>query len=291
MLSMTGYGRGSAVLGRTQVIVEARSVNHRFLDVKLRLSGALADHGALVEDCVRRCMERGRVEVGARIETEANTRGALNEALIRATFHQLRSLRDELSPHEPLPWSLLVAMPELFTSAQLGAPEQVAAALEQATESACAQLSAMHAKEGEKLRQDLLGRLERARNIVGEVQTRSLDLVERCRTRLFDRLSRVCLPGGGSVDRERLEQEVVMYADRSDISEELTRMQSHFEHFSGLLCEGPGAVGRRLDFLLQEMGRETNTLGSKAASVETTPLVVELKAELERMREQVQNVL
>jgi uncharacterized protein (TIGR00255 family) len=286
---MTGYGSAEAELGNGRLIVEVRAVNHRFLDPRVRVPSAFADHAGLVEEVVRRRLGRGRVEASVRVEGGAIGAATLDRARARDAYRALSELRDELRPEEPVPLALLGAVPGLFVEQGGPAPEETRAALASATERACEALDAMRRREGEALAKALGAHLTELRRAAAEVKVRCPEVIESYRARLRERLERLLEGGAWQLDPGRLEHEVALFADKSDVTEELERLTSHCAQFEELLGQS-GQIGRKLDFLLQEMGREVNTLGSKSADVHLVRLVVELKAEIERLREQVQNV-
>jgi uncharacterized protein (TIGR00255 family) len=290
MLSLTGYGVGSASLGASRLRAELRSVNHRFLDLKVRLPHVLADQAGQVDELLRDRLSRGRIELTVRIEGGGLGQGALDVDRARAAFVALTALRDELAPGEPVPLALLASVPELFTDAATAPdPEAAAAAVRGAVSDACASLEAMRAAEGAKLASDFEDRLTAMEALVERIRPATTRMVQAYRERLHARIQTL-VEGKVALDPGRLEHEVALFADRADVTEELTRLGSHCAQFRALL-RAPGAVGRKLEFLLQEMGREVNTTGAKVGELDVTHLVLELKAELERMREQVQNVL
>ncbi len=288
---MTGYGSGEAPLGEGRLVVDVRAVNHRFLDVRVRLPAEIGEHAGLAEEVARRRLGRGRVEVGGRFEGAAVSPPRLDTARARAAFEQLAALRDELAPDEPLPLGLLSAVPDLFATESGPPGEETRAAVEAATEAACAAVSEMRRREGEALGADLRERLVRIRAHAAHLRERAPEVVDAYRRKLGERLERMLRETRVELDAGRVEHEVVLFADRADVTEELTRLSSHCDQVAELLEGEPAAVGRRLDFLLQEMNRETNTIGAKSSDADITRTVVEMKAELERIREQVQNVL
>jgi uncharacterized protein (TIGR00255 family) len=213
---------------------------------------------------------------------------ALDVDRARSAYQALCKLRDELSPNSDVPLSLLTAVPDLFAPATERERETMRAACKEAFERAAVALEGMRGEEGRALAEDLRGRLEAVRRAADGITARAPLLVELYQKRLKQRLGRL-VGGDLPVDPGRLEQEIALLADRSDVTEELTRLSSHCTQFEALF-DSREACGRRLDFLLQEMVREVNTIGSKAQDAEVAHLVVEAKSELERMREQVQNV-
>ncbi|MBK8168772.1 MAG: YicC family protein [Sandaracinaceae bacterium] len=290
---MTGYGLGEAPHLNGLIVVEVRAVNHRYIDVRVRLPQGSGDISPAVESYVRQRLERGRIEVAIRAEGDAVPRLALDTKRARDAYHQLTALRDELSPSDPVPLALLASVPDLFT-VNVSAPysDELRNALAIAMERACNQVVAMRAREGDALAQDLQSRLQTLLTTVSRVKLRVPQVVASYHKRLGERIDALLQARGHTSDAGRLEQELALFADRSDITEELTRFASHCEQFVDLLKASESSqIGRRLDFLLQEMGREVNTLGAKSADTDISRAVVDLKAELERMREQVQNVV
>jgi len=287
---MTGHGVGAAPLRTGRVEVEIRSVNHRYLEVRSRVPPELAEHTPLIEDIARRLLVRGRIEIAVRTEGEAFDEPILDATRARAAFEQLVALRDALSPRDPVPLGLLASVPELFVAR--GRPDNslVRAALTQAMELACEGVQSMRQREGAALTQDFESRLGRLIELVVAIELRSPMVVAAMRRRLQERIEKLVSPSFPMDDR-RLELEVVIFADRSDVTEECTRLRSHAEQFRAMLVDDDTVTGRRLDFLLQEMARESNTIGQKSADAELARTVVDLKTEIERLREQVQNIL
>ncbi len=289
MRSMTGFGLGEAPLGAGKLAVEIRGVNHRFLDVRVRVPRELGDLAAFVEQVAREKLTRGRYEVAIRVDGVALGAPVLDRDRARAAFRALCELRDEIAPGSDVPLSLLGAMPDLFASTVDREIDRVRDAARAAFDRATSALDGMRSREGAALRDDLVKRLERVRRLGKEIERRAPEVIEIHRRRLRDRAERLRVATDIDLDAARLEQEIAMFAERSDICEELTRLESHGAQFSSLLASDD-AIGRRLDFLLQEMAREVNTVGAKSPDAQIAHAIVEMKAEIERMREQVQNV-
>jgi uncharacterized protein (TIGR00255 family) len=289
MRSMTGFGLGEAQLQTGKLSVEIRGVNHRFLDVRVRLPRELTDLTTFVEQLAREKLTRGRYEVALRMEGAVLGAPVIDRERARAAYRALCELRDELAPGSEVPLSVLGAIPDLFVSSVEREIERLHAATRTAFEAAIVTLDGMRRKEGAALRDDLVRRLERVKTLAREVERRAPEVIEAHRKRLRDRAERLRASTELDVDAARLEQEIAMFAERSDVCEELTRLDSHCAQFASLLqAEEP--IGRRLDFLLQEMAREANTVGAKSPDAPIAHAIVEVKAEIERMREQVQNV-
>jgi uncharacterized protein (TIGR00255 family) len=286
---MTGFGLGEAQLATGKLAVEIRGVNHRFLDVRVRLPRELADLATFVEQLAREKLTRGRYEVAVRVEGPALGAPAIDRDRARAAYKALCELRDELAPGSEVPLSVLGAMPDLFVSTVEREIERLHGSTRTAFEAAIAALDGMRRKEGAALRDDLVRRLDRVKILAREVEKRAPEVIDAHRKRLRDRAERLRASTELEVDAARLEQEIAMFAERSDVCEELTRLESHCTQFASLL-QTDEPIGRRLDFLLQEMAREANTVGAKSPDAPIAHAVVEVKAEIERMREQVQNV-
>ncbi|MCB9590469.1 MAG: YicC family protein [Polyangiaceae bacterium] len=288
MRSMTGFGFGEADLDGGRVVVEIRSLNHRFLDVRVRLPADLQEQASFLEQLARAELGRGRYDIGVRVEGGAQTR-MFSEERARNVYHSLARLRDELAPGTELPVSVLGQLSHLITASPADTETPVQAALASAMKCALAALQEMRETEGQTLCSELEARLGKAREASQRIAERAPEAIAHQHQRLKERVARLLSDTGVQLDPTRLAQEVALLADKSDITEELVRLDSHFDQFASLL-EDPQAVGRRLDFLLQEMARESNTIGAKSQDAGLSHLVVELKAEVERLREQVQNV-
>lgn len=287
--SMTGFGAGRASRAGEEIDVEVRSVNHKFCEVKVRLPRELAALEVEIGRTVKERLARGGVEVAVRRNA---ARGgvtprvdlALAEEYARA-FEAIRArlgLADAVSLGQILSAEGVVGLEERSTDL-----EAARGAVGLALAAALDQLTAMRGREGEALARDLSGRLDFVEGATAKVEKLAPQSAEHYRVRLHDRIQE--LARGFSPDPARLAQEVVLFADRIDVAEEITRLRSHVAQTRALM-QGGEPAGRKMEFLVQEMHREVNTIGSKSQSAEIAVLVVALKAEVERMREQVQNV-
>jgi uncharacterized protein (TIGR00255 family) len=288
MRSMTGFGSGDFAALGGKVTVEIRAVNHRFLDVRTRMPRELLDLQPLVEHLAREKLGRGRFDVAVRLDGASSSASVLDRARAKAVLAELRALRDDIAPGQDVPFWMIAQVPDVFVSPLARDYETLKQATLTAFERAVVALDEMRRTEGEILGRDLAGRLDRIGALVDDVRAKSPGLVECHRKRLAERAERIRSSLEMAVDPGRLEQEIALFADRIDTTEELLRLTSHVAQFRALL--GGDGVGRKLDFLLQEMARETNTVGAKTPDAPVAHLVVELKAEISRMREQVQNV-
>jgi uncharacterized protein (TIGR00255 family) len=288
MRSMTGFGCGEAELDGHRLTCELRALNHRFLDVRVRMPEDLTSHAFFVEQLAREHLARGRFDVGVRYDDSA-VAPRFSAARARAVYQALLGLRDELAPGSEVPVSALASLPQLLVDAPRASSEGIEQALSTAFGLALERLDEMRRREGEALARELLERVSVLRGLCDQARALCQGAAERQLARLRERVTRLLSEAGGHPDAGRLETELALIADRSDVTEELVRLNSHFEQFSALLgLREP--VGRRMEFLLQEMSREANTLGSKSQDVKLSHLVVDIKSELEKIREQVQNV-
>src|SRR5579871_724086 len=285
---MTGFGRGSADAGERRLRVEIRSVNHRGLDLKIRSSDPDAYCDAEIARAVRGAVERGAITVQIRDEAAAGSAG-LDEGRVRALYEVLERLRQELEIDEPVTLGTVGAFLDSSQGAALSG-EELWEVLRPAVTAALAELAAMRGREGAALAADLGARRARLVELGAHLRARAAALPERFAQRLEERLGgpgRSGLTSG--IDPARLAQEVALMAERLDVSEELVRLDTHLKHLGEILAAG-GAVGRKLDFVIQEIGRELNTVASKAQDAEMAAVVIDAKAELEKLREQAQNV-
>lgn len=288
MRSMTGFGLGEAPLRGGRVSSEVRSLNHRFLELRVRLPPEIADQTFFVEQLCRERLSRGRYDVSVRIDAAALPPFEMDIERARSAFVALQRLRDEVCPESELSLASLATFPAVFVTAGVATPEPLRAALAQSLAAALDSLDEMRAAEGGSLATELLLRLTLMRTLLASLAEQGPALLAAQQGRLGQRLQRL-LGGMEALDPGRLAMEIALLADRCDITEEIVRLESHFDQFQRLL-DANGPSGRKLDFLLQEMARETNTIGAKCQDASLSHLVVSLKAEVERLREQVQNI-
>jgi uncharacterized protein (TIGR00255 family) len=293
--SMTGFAALTREEEQATITVTLRAVNHRFLDLQARLPASLADMETRLRAIVQERIGRGRVEltINLQLRRQPALTVELNEPLMEALAAALEQARAKgvvtgaLQPGDLLRLPQALAIREKAGTNGEGVPEEVRRAVESAVVGAVEELDVMRGREGSFLRQDLDGR----RALVADLVERMAQAAEAGRKTLEARLAdRVRdLGGDGLTEPGAIAQEIVRFVARSDVTEEIVRFRSHLAHWQAL-TEAPEPCGRKLDFLIQEMNREANTIGSKAEGEEAPPIVVALKAELEKMREQVQNV-
>lgn len=289
--SMTGYGKAERTLddGRT-LIVEIRSVNHRYGEISVRLPRHFFAFEQDVKKAVGERLKRGKIEVSIQEETTAALTAVptLNLTLARGYLEAFRTLKESLSLEGEPSLALIAAQRDVFAMKEEPAEEEkVHDALLATVRHAVAVHEEMRKREGGALLEDFLDRRSTLTRLMAQVEKRAPAAVAEHASRLRERLRQ--LLGETSLDEARFVQEVAIMADRSDISEEIVRFSSHLHQFDEALTSGE-PIGRKMDFLLQEMNREINTIGSKANDSVLATVVVELKAELEKIREQVQNV-
>ena len=296
--SMTGYAMVRGEFDGWTIRVSVKSVNHRFLDVKLRIPDSLEPYEHRLRQAVRGRIHRGHLDIHVSVDPGEAAPVHVNRALLRAYVNAAEELREATGAKEELDLVSLLRLPGVITGLASALPEtdeaqeELGKALEIHLQEALGKLDEMRKTEGRHLEEELRTRVahieneaEKVRQLVGKLQPA---FSRRLEARLKDLLN------GTSVDPSRLAQEAALLAERSDISEELDRLRSHLQQFSKLL-DGAGELGKKLDFLLQEMNREANTMLSKTPGVEDEGLAItgsalEIKAEIEKLREQVQNI-
>lgn len=287
---MTGFGRGIAEQGGIRATVDVRSVNHRFLDLKLRGAPLPPAIEEAVGTRVRAAIERGAVAISVHVQrADAASATRIDQAAARRAFDMLAATAAQLGLPGP-DLSLVLAQPGVMvTDDERPDDPPVLAALD----AALAQLDEMRRAEGEALAAELRARHDELTALRATLATLAATVPATLTKRLQERVKRLLdatgTQPGGELEPARLAQEVALLADRADVTEELVRLSSHLDQMRALIA-APGATGRRLDFLVQEIGRELNTIGSKSAVAEISAAIVDGKAVLEKVREQVQNV-
>jgi uncharacterized protein (TIGR00255 family) len=288
---MTGYGSGQAELAGGSLQIELRAVNHRHLDIKVRCPEGL-DASAVIEEVLRASLVRGHVDASLRWEIASARASVIDEARARDVYAALAALSAELAPGRVVPLEAVLAVPGVLVGRGALAPAraELERAARLATQAAVEVLVAMRTREGAALALDLRQRAALLGQRVAWIEAERPRLLLGFRERLLARVAKLLEGTDIAIDASRLTQEVAWLADRSDIVEEIKRLGVHLTELSSSLAGG-GPVGRKLDFLVQELGREINTIGSKANDADIARCVVEMKTELERIREQVQNIL
>ena len=288
--SMTGFGQAESRAVGWRCSAELRSVNGRHLDVRLRLPSGLAPLEEPLKKRVRAACERGNIDGSVTLLPDAGGAPALtvNRPLLAAYRAALQEIAGLLGQGVQVTLGDLLSNRELIQPQSWeGQREAVEALVQAALDEALRGLLRMRETEGAALKAELLARADAVQALAGQAQPLTADLPQQYARRLRDNLEK--LSGGNLPDEERILQEISLFADRCDVSEEFARLHTHLEHLRGLLEQG-GPVGRKFEFLLQELNRETNTLGSKSSDAQVSALVVDMKSEIEKLREQVQNI-
>ena len=287
--SMTGYGRAKSQMEGREIQVEIKSVNHRFLEYAARLPKACGYLEEPLKKLVQSAVSRGKTEVGVTIAAaEDGMEVEVNQSLAEEYVGSLRKLGEQLGLKDDLSLSALIQLPDLFTVRKKEVDEEALKnAVVEAAGLALESFNAMRETEGARLKEDVLSRLNTIEANVGKVEERSPQTVEEYRARLMSKLKEIL--GGAQVDEQRVVMEAAIVADKLAVDEETVRLRSHIQQMRSIL-ELPEPVGRKLDFLVQEMNREANTIGSKAQDVTIARIVVEIKSEIEKIREQIQNI-
>jgi uncharacterized protein (TIGR00255 family) len=290
ILSMTGYGTGSAQKDETTVAVEIRTVNHRFLDLHVRVPREYLFLEGEIQQLVRNALDRGRVDVSVTVQNTGAAAFLIDSNLVRGYLEAAGRLREEFNLQETLDLKTILGLPGILqnrdatSSGDVGILTEL---LKKSVQSALESVLRMRRQEGEALRADMLRNLASVEDRAGSIRQLSVNSAEEYMQKLRDRLAQLLAPG--AVDQQRLAQEAALIADKCDIAEEITRLQSHIEQYRTLV-DSKEKVGKKLDFLLQELQREANTILSKSMNLEVSGHAITIKTDIEKLREQVQNV-
>ena len=288
--SMTGYGRAVETVNGREFTVEIRSVNNRYLDCTVKLPRAVSFAEDAVKQAVKASVSRGKVDVFVTVKSDNgdDTKVSLNRTVVEGYLSAMRQMVSEFGVQDDISVSAISRMPEVFTVEKPEVDEeQLQADLMGVVRKALDGYDAMRTAEGAALDADLRSRGDTILELVCQVETGSEQTVIDYRTRLENKLKEVL--ASTAIDESRILTEAAIFADKIAVDEETVRLRSHLRQMNTML-DGGGAVGRKLDFLLQEMNREANTIGSKCSNVRLARIVVDIKAELEKIREQTQNI-
>lgn len=290
LLSMTGYGSAKGSVEGQEITVELKSVNNRYLDCSVRLPRNFLFAEDTVKQAVSAGVSRGKVDVfvSAQASQDSGTVVSVNEELARGYRDAVARIAETLGLESGLNAFSLARFPDVLTVERRELDkDKAAAALSEITAKAVEEFNAMREREGERLRRDMLGKLETIEGLVSVVEERSPQTVKEYRERLEARLHDIL--ADRSLDEQRVITEAAIFADRTAVDEETVRLRSHIAQFRTMLEEG-SPIGRKMDFLVQEFNRESNTIGSKCSDASLAKVVVDLKSEIEKIREQLQNV-
>jgi uncharacterized protein (TIGR00255 family) len=289
---MTGYGRAEAVLDDQKYIVEIKSLNHRFLEISLRLPASLSALEIEIKKKIGEPLIRGKIDVTIRRDANASAENAhylaLNLSLARNYFDLFTQLKQSLNLQDDIKLGMIAGQKDIFLPVE--SPQDMTTlwqGLSVVLEEAIAGMMDMRRREGEILSQDLLARLDLMAQLINRIEVKAPQVVSEYQKRLTERIRE--LSSGLVVDEARLSQEVAIFAEKSDITEEIVRFRSHIGQFLEML-HSDEAIGRKVDFLIQEMNREVYTIGSKSSDADISRQVIEIKSELAKLREQVQNL-
>ena len=288
--SMTGFGRCEIAEGNRKVTVEMKSVNHRYLDVNIKMPKKLNFFDASIRNLLKEYMQRGKLDMFITYEdTSENSVNVTYHSEVAAEYMTyLRQMAEDFGIDDDVRVSTLSRFPEVFTLDDVEVDEEgIWKILEKAIRGACEGFVQTRITEGENLKNDLIGKLDYMLEQVDFIEEKSPLIIEEYRNRLNERVQEML--GDAKVDSSRIVQEVTIFADKICVDEEMVRLRSHIETMKSLLLEG-GGIGRKLDFLAQEMNREANTTLSKSNDLEISNRGIELKTEIEKVREQIQNI-
>lgn len=287
---MTGYGRGESVLHDRTITVELRAVNNRYLDCSVKIPRLYVFAEETIKSQVQKKVARGKLDVFVTIDSTAADKVAvsLNRPVADGYYAALTQLRDTYDLRDDISVSLLSRFPDVFlVEKEQGDADVIAQDISQVLDLALEDFNAMRTREGAKLAEDVRSKAGNIAALLARVEERSPKTVAEYREKLRQRMEEVL--SNTQLDENRILTEAAIFADKVAVDEETVRLHSHLEQLEDMLAQG-GAIGRKLDFLIQEFNREANTIGSKCSDVEMARLVVEIKGEIEKIREQVQNI-
>lgn len=290
--SMTGFGRGEYSDGKRSVIAEIKTVNHRYADISVKMPKRYSFAEEKIKMLVKEQVKRGKAELSIIVEniTEGDITVNLNMPVAEQYINNLQEIKERYGLTGEIDLKLVSSMPDVLkVLPDVEDEEEVSAVICKAVERAAANLDEMRIREGDRLAEDLLMRGEMIRDIVKKISARAPLVAEEYKDKMESRIQEL-LEGKVDVPEERILIEAAVFADKANITEELVRLDSHMEQLRNFLINSSGTVGKKLDFLVQEMNREANTIGSKANDLEITSLMLETKSEIEKIREQVQNI-
>ena len=288
--SMTGYGRAQQLINGRDITVEIRSVNHRFFEFSTRLPRSMAYLEEMLKGLVHSQVSRGKIDLTLTVLSleEPGAQVLLNRPLAEGYVAALRTLGQQLNVEDDISLSSLARFGDIFVLRKSEVDEdELSEAVKEVATQALEQYLTMRRTEGERLCQDILGRAESILEFVGQVEQRAPMLADQHRERLYQKLCEVL--ENQQVDQQRILTEAAIFAEKTAVDEETVRLRSHLSQLREIIGSG-GQVGRKLDFIVQEMNREANTIGSKAHDIDIAKMVVEIKSEIEKIREQIQNL-
>lgn len=291
--SMTGFGRGEYSDGKRNIIVEIRTVNHRYSDISVRMPRRYTFAEEKIKAAIKETVNRGKMDVSVIVEnlTEDDVTVKLNLPVAKQYYDNLRQLKDEFDVTGDISLQFLSTLPDVMKAApDIEDEEKVTASLIVPVKTAVENLDKMRCIEGEKLAEDLVMRSSLIADMVSEIEKYAPQVAESYMTRLKEKITDL-IGNSASFPEDRILAEAAIFADKSNITEEIVRLKSHLRQLENIISGNKGeTVGKKLDFLVQEMNREANTIGSKANFLDITNTVLDIKSEIEKIREQVQNI-
>ena len=290
--SMTGFGRGEYSDGKRSIIAEIKTVNHRYSDINVKMPKRYSFAEEKIKSAVKQKIKRGKAEISIMVEnlTEDDMTVKLNTLIAKQYIDNLNELKSTYGLDGDVDIKLIASMADVMKAIpEVDDEEEVIKAMVEAASVAAESLDAMRAVEGEKLKEDLLMRGELIRDIVRNIEVRAPLVVKDYTEKLYNRIKELT-EGAVDVPEDRILMEAAVFADKSNITEELVRLDSHMIQLRKILTSETSPVGKKLDFLVQEMNREANTIGSKSNDMQITSLMLETKSEIEKIREQIQNI-
>ena len=291
MKSMTGYGKSILTKEKREYQVEIKTVNHRYLDISIKMPKILSYLEEQIKKEISSKIKRGKVDVFITFEnnSEEGKNIKINKELAKVYINELRQLADEENLTKEIPVMEIAKLPDILSIKIDQEDEKIKQEMLEAVSNATESLNQMKKIEGDKIGQDLNRRIDKIESKIEEISKKSTGLIEEYVVKLEKRIQEILKTE--EIDKSRIAQEVVIYADKCSIEEEITRMKSHIYQFRTLISSDTAAtIGKKLDFIIQEMNRETNTIGSKSNSLDITNGVIDIKTELEDIREQIQNI-
>ena len=288
--SMTGYGKAEKAIEQRMYQIEIKSVNHRYLDISVKMPKQLSYLEEEIKKVISSKVKRGKVDVFINFENNSaqGKNIQINTDIAKIYISELRKLAEQENISSNIEVTEISKYPDVLSIQNVEDEEIIKQEILEVTKVATEQLVNMKQLEGEKIAEDLINRINAIKEKIKEISFLSTGLIQEYVVKLEGRIKELLV--GQEIDESRLAQEVVIYADKCSIEEEVTRLKSHIFQFEKLLKETNGTIGKKLDFIIQEMNRETNTIGSKANNLEITNGVIDIKTELEDIREQVQNI-
>ena len=290
-ISMTGFGRGEYKDDNYYFLVECKTINHKYCDINIRLPRKISFLEDKARNFVKNYIKRGRVDIYIKLDLlgREDVNLKFDEILANQYVNILRNIRDKFDLVDDISVMNVAKFPDIIKTEEKEEDENLLwSMLSKALEQALLKLTDMRNEEGQRLAQDILDRCDILESTIEDIEKYSYNVVIDYKEKLNNRISEI-LENPSIVDESRLAQEVAIYADKSSITEEIVRFKSHIKQLRSTIIKDE-SIGRKIDFLIQEMNRETNTIGSKSSDLNITNLVVEIKSELEKIREQIQNI-